>query len=152
MNPEIEDGLHPDLHNCEPDFWEVQRVPLADFNDMENDGQELLSVGSRQPITVPGNPKRVYHARYTLPTASAQELFLVARGNHSEGKFFFEPVSDTEEVVVEVKVFYCDDDALKSIKMCRLHRDKNAEGFGIFVRSLTTSIPLETMCSLFICP
>jgi len=133
--PQSEDGRFPD--DCEPDFWEMQ--PISPPYDNERTRQEPLSFGSQEsvsqlPSTGPGprNPKYAYHARYILPAASAQVLYMVARGNHSEGKIFFEPVTDAKEIVVAVVVSHLDDGMEKRIKLCRLQRDGNAEGFGIF--------------------
>ncbi|KAF9518111.1 hypothetical protein BS47DRAFT_1389292 [Hydnum rufescens UP504] len=137
LKPQSEDGQIPDSHDCEPDFWGMQ--PVSSPYDNGRVGQEPLSLGSQESVSQlsspgpgPRNPKYVYHARYILPATSAQTLYMVARGNHSEGDVFFEPVTGAEEIVVAVKVSHPDDGMQKRIKLCRLQRDGNAEGFGIF--------------------
>ncbi|KAF8320797.1 hypothetical protein DL93DRAFT_2073514 [Clavulina sp. PMI_390] len=73
-----------------------------------------------------------YQARYNLP-ASLKDVYFLTRGSYQGGSFRYELApEDASDIVVNVDMYYWEQDAKDSTNLCVLHKSSTHKGFGIF--------------------
>jgi hypothetical protein len=129
----VDDGAIVPKHGCEPASFE-QMVQVVPSSDVDHAGFQALSDRNSDDYGVKGSGPYKAISLFTIPSAEVKNFYVVSRGAHAKGIFYFRE-SAVEDIQIEIVWEYWHKSLVNSINMCILEHNSNSKGFGIFVSS-----------------
>ncbi|KAF8310510.1 hypothetical protein DL93DRAFT_1599234 [Clavulina sp. PMI_390] len=94
----------------------------------DGDGRDGRPGGGDRPYGAPFEAT----SYFTMPSTTLDNLYLLTRGSHAQGKIKYIEAEYTDTPTVSVKMYYWHRDMRSSVNICMLTHNDTSQGVGIF--------------------